>query len=170
MRVPRFPRMVGEVFNEGYLSVPVRPYAIPYRALLPRYGECDNLLVPVCLSASHVAFSSVRMEPQYMILGHAAGTAASLAVASGTAVQRVPTAALQGALAGQGQALTPPAGDGVTQRWVLGCGQGSSLAAWLSPARRGHDSCRVACSLRAQSMACGRRPMRSARRWHADRV
>ena len=103
--VPRFPHLVGEVFNEGYLSLLVEPYAIPYRALLPRHGECDNLIVPVCISASHVAFSSVRMEPQYMILGHAAGTAAALAVADGIAVQRVDPVALQRALVAQGQVL-----------------------------------------------------------------
>lgn len=103
--VPRFPRMVGEVFNEGYLSVLVEPYAIPYRALVPRYQECDNLIVPVCVSASHVAFSSVRMEPQYMILGHAAGTAAALAVAGDVAVQRVDPVALQRELVAQGQVL-----------------------------------------------------------------
>lgn len=103
--VPRFPHLVGEVFNEGYLSLTVEPYAIPYRALLPRYGECDNLIVPVCVSASYVAFSSVRMEPQYMILGHAAGVAAALAVAEGIAVRRVDPAALQRALVAQGQVL-----------------------------------------------------------------
>lgn len=106
LRVPRFPQMVGETFNEGYLSVLVRPYAIPYRSLVPRYHECDNLLVPVCVSASHVAFSSLRMEPQYMILGHAAGVAAALAVRSGVAVQRVDIVALERLLAEQGQALT----------------------------------------------------------------
>ena len=103
--VPRFPHLVGEVFNEGYLSLLVEPYAIPYRALLPRYAECDNLIVPVCVSASHVAFSSVRMEPQYMILGHAAGAAAALAIADNVAVQRVDTVALQRALGAAGQVL-----------------------------------------------------------------
>ncbi len=105
MWVSRFPELVGEVFNEGYLSVPVHPYAIPYRALVPRYGECENLIVPVCLSASHIAFSSIRMEPQYMLLGHAAGVAAALAARDATPVQLVPIRALQERLAGQGQVL-----------------------------------------------------------------
>ena len=61
------------VFNEGYLSVAVPPYPIPYRSLTPRREDAKNLLVPVCLSASHVAFGSVRMEPTLMLLGHAAG-------------------------------------------------------------------------------------------------
>ena len=61
------------VFNEGYLSVAVPPYPIPYRSLTPRREDAEDLLVPVCLSASHVAFGSVRMEPTLMLLGHAAG-------------------------------------------------------------------------------------------------
>ena len=83
------PRPVGMVFTEGYLSVPVPPYAIPYRSLVPRREDCENLIVPVCISASHVAFSSVRMEPQYQMLGAAAGLAAAAAAASDTAVQDV---------------------------------------------------------------------------------
>jgi hypothetical protein len=65
------------VFNEGYLSIAVPQYSIPLRSLRPRREECENLLVPVCLSASHVAFGSVRMEPTLMMLGEAAGAAAA---------------------------------------------------------------------------------------------
>ena len=108
MWVSRFPNLVGEVFNEGYLSIPVRPYAIPYRALVPRYEECENLIVPVCLSASHVAFSSIRMEPQYMLLGHAAGIAASIAARESLPVQQVPIVSLQQFLVSQGQILVQP--------------------------------------------------------------
>jgi hypothetical protein len=67
----------GYVHNEG--DVQVRgfpPYPISYRAIIPKTGECENLLVPVCLSASHVAYGSIRMEPVFMALGQAAATAA----------------------------------------------------------------------------------------------
>ena len=96
----------GMVFTEGYLSVPVPPYAIPYRSIVPRYEHCTNLLVPVCLSASHVAFSSVRMEVQYQMLGHAAGLAAAMAVASGRPVQGVDVGTLQERLRADGQVLS----------------------------------------------------------------
>ena len=83
------PAPIGTVFTEGYLSVPVPLYGIPYGALVPRREHAANLIVPVCISASAVAFASVRMEPQYMMLGAAAGTAAALAVDAGCAVQDV---------------------------------------------------------------------------------
>jgi hypothetical protein len=77
------------VFNEGYLSVAVPPYPIPYRSLTPKREHATNLLVPVCLSASHVAFGSVRMEPTLMMLGEAAGRAAAQAARRGIPVQDV---------------------------------------------------------------------------------
>jgi len=71
----------------------------------PRRDDCENLLVPVCLSASHVAFGSVRMEPTLMLLGHAAGVAAAQAARRGVAVQDVDVDALQRALLDAGQVL-----------------------------------------------------------------
>ena len=85
----------GTVRNEGDVEVSVQPYEIPYRCITPGRSESENLLVPVCLSASHVAYSSLRMEPQYMIIGQAAGVAASLAVSGHCAVQDVRMSELQ---------------------------------------------------------------------------
>ena len=65
-------------------------YKIPYEAIVPNKGECDNLLVPVCVSASHIAFTSLRMEPVWMILGESAGVAAAMAADNEIAVQDVP--------------------------------------------------------------------------------
>jgi len=93
------------VFNEGYLSVGVAPYQIPYRCIVPRYDDCRNLLVPVCLSASQVAFASVRMEVQYEMLGQAAGIAAAQAVATDRAVQQVDVRRLQDDLGAAGAVL-----------------------------------------------------------------
>jgi len=97
------PDPIGTVFTEGYLSVPVPIYGIPYGALLPRREDASNLVVPVCLSASAVAFASVRMEPQYMMLGQAAGTAAAVAASLGAAVHDVPRDVLRRRLREGGQ-------------------------------------------------------------------
>jgi hypothetical protein len=97
----------GSVLNEGDFQVGVRPYAIPYRSLTPKAAECDNLLVPVCMSASHVAYGTVRMEPVYMILGQASGVAAALAVGGKTSVQGVDVKALQAKLKAQKAVLSP---------------------------------------------------------------
>jgi hypothetical protein len=71
----------GTVQNEGDIGVkPDRPYSIDYGAILPRENECANLLVPVCVSSSHIAFGSIRMEPVFMILGQSAATAAVMAI------------------------------------------------------------------------------------------
>jgi hypothetical protein len=102
--LPEYVRQAA-VFNEGYLSVAVPPYGIPYRSLTPRRDDASNLLVPVCLSASHVAFGSVRMEPTLMLLGHAAGIAAAQAARRAVAVQDVDVTLLQDALRDAGQVL-----------------------------------------------------------------
>jgi len=109
--VYRFPKIAKEVLQEGYISVPVEPYEIPYRSLLPRSGECDNLLVPVCLSASHIAYASIRMEPQYMILGHSAGVAAAQAVQTGRPVHKIDIDRLQRRLREQKQVLALAGGS-----------------------------------------------------------
>ena len=80
----------GSVRNEGDVQVGgFPPYPISYRALVPRTAECTNLLVPVCLSASHISYGSIRMEPVFMVLGQSAATAAALASADHVAVQKV---------------------------------------------------------------------------------
>ncbi len=105
----------GGVINEGTIF-PVRmkgrphgyPYHIPYRAILPQPDECDNLLVPVALSCTHVAISSIRVEPTWMILGQSAGIAAALAADEGIAVQELPYPKLREQLLAQGQILDLP--------------------------------------------------------------
>jgi len=82
-----------------------KPYPISYRSIVPTKNECTNLLVPVGLSASHVAFGSIRMEPVFMILGQSAGTAASIAIGDGIAVQEVDYAKLRERLLADRQQL-----------------------------------------------------------------
>ncbi len=81
------------------------PYPIDYGAIVPKKSECRNLLVPVCLSASHMAFGSIRMEPVFFVLGQSAATAAGLAIADGCDVQDVDYAKLRAKLLQGGQIL-----------------------------------------------------------------
>lgn len=80
-------------------------YKIPYRSITPLKTECRNLLVPVCVSASHIAMTSIRMEPVWMILGESAGVAAALALRDGVAVQDVNYKTLRARSAELGQRL-----------------------------------------------------------------
>jgi len=86
----RYVTAEGWVKNEGNVEAKVQaPYPVSYRSITPKREECTNLLVPVCLSASHIAFGSIRMEPVFMVLGQSAATAAGLAVDGGMPVQDV---------------------------------------------------------------------------------
>lgn len=112
--VQRYVTPEGSVQNEGDIGVGTNgPYQISYGSLVPKEGQCENLLVPVCVSSSHIAFGSIRMEPVFMILGQSAATAASLAIDRGTSVQKVDYAALRERLLADGQVLewTGPAQD-----------------------------------------------------------
>ncbi|MDI1464137.1 FAD-dependent oxidoreductase [Catellatospora sp. KI3] len=99
----------GALKNEGDVQIGVpQPYPISYRSITPYESQCANLLVPVCLSASHIAYGSIRMEPVFMILAQSAATAAHVAITAGSSVQQVPIAALQARLRADGQLLTWP--------------------------------------------------------------
>jgi hypothetical protein len=124
--VTRLATVDGAVENEGDMQVPVTPYQIPYRVMLPKRTQATNLLVPVAFSATHVAYSTLRMEPQYMIIGHAAGVAAKMAVNAGKPVQDIDTAALRARLRAQRAVFQAPA---VRAR----PGGGGSLRALMMP-------------------------------------
>ncbi len=97
----------GSVQNEGDVQVGgFKPYPISYGAIIPKATECTNLLVPVCLSSSHIAFGSIRMEPVFMILGQSAAIAASTAIDQNIAVQDVNYEGLKKKLLDKGQVLT----------------------------------------------------------------
>ena len=98
----------GTLRVEGGFSVNVSAYPVCYLSLVPKRRECENLLVPVCLSASHAAYGSIRMEPVFMMLGQAAGAAAALAVEGNVPVQDVPYEALRETLLAAGARLTVP--------------------------------------------------------------
>ena len=86
----RYVKADGFVQNEGDIGVhPKTPYSISYGSLIPKKEECQNLLVPVCLSATHIAYGSIRMEPVFMILGQSAASAAVQAIDNNIPVQDV---------------------------------------------------------------------------------
>lgn len=104
--VQRYVKPDGFVQNEGDISVsPPEPYRIAYGAMCPQKSECENLLVPVCVSSSHIAFGSIRMEPVFMILGQSAATAAVQAIDDRCTVQEIDYAKLRRRLLDDDQRL-----------------------------------------------------------------
>lgn len=107
-KVTLFVDNAGQLNTEGFIFHGVQPYPISYRALVPPATICSNLLVPVCVSATHVAYNSLRMEPVYMMLGQSAATAACLAIDSNSSVQNVDYPTLAKQLEADGQILSWP--------------------------------------------------------------
>ncbi|NLA75450.1 MAG: FAD-dependent oxidoreductase, partial [Deltaproteobacteria bacterium] len=106
-QVQRYVDVNGYVQNEGNVEAPVEaPYPISYRSIIPKKEECTNLLVPVCVSASHIAYGSIRMEPVFMVLGQSAAAAACLSIDENIAVQDVEYDKLKSILLAKRQVLT----------------------------------------------------------------
>lgn len=96
----------GRVLNEGDVQLePAGPYGVSYHSIIPAVGECGNLAVPVCLSASHIAYGSVRMEPVFMVLAESAAVAACLALDANSTIQEVDYQKLREVLEASGQVL-----------------------------------------------------------------
>lgn len=96
----------GRVWNEGDVQVGgFSPYPISYRSIVPKKSQCSNLLVPVCLAASHISYGSIRMEPVFMVLGQSAATAAAFAIDANSPVQDIPYAKLRERLLADEQVL-----------------------------------------------------------------
>ena len=104
--IQRYVDSSGLVRNEGDVQVGgFPPYPISYRSIVPKEGECTNLLVPVCLSATHISYGSIRMEPVFMVLAQSSATAAAMAIDGGTSVQAVDYAKLRERLLADKQVL-----------------------------------------------------------------
>jgi len=104
--VQRYVDRNGHARNEGDIQInPGGPYPISYGAIVPKTSECTNLLVPVCVSSSHIAYGSIRMEPVFMILGQSAATAAAFAIDDNINLQNVSYPKLKSRLLADGQVL-----------------------------------------------------------------
>lgn len=100
----------SRTINEGDIELsPLSPFPIPYRTITPKRTQCTNLLVPVCISASHVAYGAIRMEPVFMIIGQSAGIAASLALQKDGVVQDISYSDLEYRLHQENQFTFEPA-------------------------------------------------------------
>jgi hypothetical protein len=130
--VQRYITPEGYVQNEGDIGVSTGgPYEIAYGSLVPKKGQAENLLVPICVSSTHIAFGSIRMEPVFMILGQSAATAAVMAIDAKIAVQDVPYAKLRERLLKDGQILSyvAPAAE-------AGAGEGATKGAEKAKAKK----------------------------------
>ena len=104
--VRRYVNDLGFVENEGNVEAYVeKPFPISYRSIIPKKSECENLVVPVCLSASHIAFGSIRMEPVFMVLGQSSAIIANLAIEKNVTVQDLNYSKLKSILIDKGQIL-----------------------------------------------------------------
>ena len=103
--IQRYITPEGYVQNEGDIGVGISPYSIAYGSLVPKKSQCETLLVPICVSSSHIAFGSIRMEPVFMILGQSAATAAAMAIEAAVPVQKVEYAKLRDRLLADKQVL-----------------------------------------------------------------
>ena len=126
----------GQVKNEGNVEVGgFGPYPIAYRSLTPKGSECNNLLVPVCLSATHIAFGSIRMEPVFMVLAQSSATAAVMAIDAGTSVQQVNVPELQQRL------RTDPLADGSIFEVLIDNAEAGNIqrkGSWTAETRGGY--------------------------------
>lgn len=112
--IQRYVTKEGYVRNEGDVQVGSRPYPVSFRSIRPKADQCANLLVPVCLSASHIAYGSIRMEPVFMVLGQSAATAAVQAIEQAVDIQKIDYPKLKERLLADGQVLdfeSPPMPD-----------------------------------------------------------
>ena len=105
----------ARVLNEGcVIMAPAGPYPVSYRSIVPKRGECENLIVPVCLSSSHICYGSVRMEPVFMVLGESSAVAAVMAIDSRVPVQDIDVFQLRQHLLADGQIIASQTPDGIT--------------------------------------------------------
>jgi hypothetical protein len=134
--IQRYITPEGYVQNEGDIGVSTKgPYSISYGSLVPKPGQCDNLLVPVCVSSSHIAYGSIRMEPVFMILGQSAATSACLAIDDNIAVQAVSYAKLRARLLADKQILEGTGMPGI----VLTSHQAKLTGEWQESGSYQHD-------------------------------
>jgi hypothetical protein len=143
--VQRYVDAEGHVRNEGDVQVGgFAPYAISYRSLVPKASECQNLLVPICMAATHISYGSIRMEPVFMVLGQSSATAAAMAIDAGTSVQAVDYAKLRERLLSDKQVLdwtgpkpTPPVDPAKLPGLVLDDDQAEKKGEWSKSASIG---------------------------------